>query len=104
MKKLEQINFKGICTVIFITIDISGIVLNPRINLDKFGNEARNVALDNCGIPTKDMFVHHVHCITLPHNCNQTPGSELLTCVFNVFLLLFFAKKNNEHFSHCVCH
>lgn len=33
------------------------------------------MTLDNCGVPPKDVFVHHVHCIPLPDNCNQTPVS-----------------------------
>jgi len=63
------------CTVIGARVYISGLVFDPRVNLDEFGDEARYVTLDNCGVPPKDVFVHHVHCIPLPDNCNQTPVS-----------------------------
>lgn len=62
-------------TVIGARVYFSGLVFDPRVNLDEFGDEARYVTLDNCGVPPKDVFVHHVHCIPLPDNCNQTPVS-----------------------------
>lgn len=69
-------NYCASCTVIGARIYISGLVFDPRVNLDEFGDEARYVTLDNCSVPPKDMFVHHVHCIPLPDNCNQTPISD----------------------------
>ena len=63
------------CTVIGARINLSFLVFDPRVNLDEFGDEARYVTLDNCSVPPKDVFVHHVHCIPLPDNCNQTPVS-----------------------------
>lgn len=64
-----------VCTVIGARVYFSFLVFDPRVNLDEFGDEARYVTLDNCGVPPKDVFVHHVHCIPLPDNCNQTPVS-----------------------------
>lgn len=64
-----------VCTVIGARVYFSGLVFDPRVNLDEFGDEARYVTLDYCGVPPKDVFVHHVHCIPLPDNCNQTPVS-----------------------------
>lgn len=69
------LNISVQCTVIGARIYFSGLVFDPRVNLDEFGDEARYVTLDNCGVPPKDVFVHHVHCIPLPDNCNQTPVS-----------------------------
>lgn len=64
------------CTVIGARIYVSGLIFDPRVNLDEFGDEARYVTLDNCSVPPKDVFVHHVHRIPLPDNCNQTPVSD----------------------------
>lgn len=92
-----EMKYCASCTVIGARIYISGLIFNPRVNLDEFGDEARYVTLDNCSVPPKDMFVHHVHCIPLPDNCNQTPVSGF-TIRRNISHLAERADRSSIHY------